>query len=454
MKINLNDPRITAFALGELKGDDAIEIARAVQSDARIREAVDDVRNTSFLLMESLSGGEASMLTSAQRRAIRSASPVITKSESADESVWKKPLLIGVSVAAALSFVLYIADDRPVIHDSNPTAEADVTAGWDWSQVDSQDLTAPAQWGVNEAISENQILASTHAVAAAMRDDTEAYRKEVEARVRRGELKLKAPQVESQENDWMHVNRALRLDVPMASGAASWPWLRRYLDEKKSLPPRHLVRVEEMVNHFQYQTPDMLTSDELTGAMEICNTPWNPKTALLAVHLAARPDAKLARDQPAIILNAECVRRVRLLGYAQMQAGSQIRPSVVDAHHISKSRGNYVFYELELTDFSDSQETLATLVFNEDAKLQKNHVERWQDVSSDMRFASMVAATGLILGEYPSLGGLNGSSLQEIVRLVETQDEATLTAERRDAIALIRQVISIAQESSAGKEVD
>jgi len=50
MKIDINDPRITAFALGELQGPDAVEIARAVHSDSRIRTAVDEVRETSFVL--------------------------------------------------------------------------------------------------------------------------------------------------------------------------------------------------------------------------------------------------------------------------------------------------------------------------------------------------------------------------------------------------------------------
>ena len=258
MKIDINDPRITAFALGELKGDDAIEIARAVQSDERIREAVDEVRDTSFVILKSLGGGEASMLTSAQRVAIRRAGPVITDIASARDSVWKKPLLAGVGVAAAIALALYMVGDRPVIHDMDHTADADVKAGWDWSQVDLQDLTAPAEWGENEAPPENHVSEATHAVAAAVRDDTASYRKEVEKRISQSGLKLASEQPGSQENDWMDVNSALRLDVPMASGAVSWPWLRRYIEEKRALPPRQSVRVEEMVNHFQYKTPDMV----------------------------------------------------------------------------------------------------------------------------------------------------------------------------------------------------
>ncbi len=63
MKIDLNDPRITAFALGELQGNDAIEIARAVRTDARVCAAVDEVRETSSMLMETLGGNENHLLT-------------------------------------------------------------------------------------------------------------------------------------------------------------------------------------------------------------------------------------------------------------------------------------------------------------------------------------------------------------------------------------------------------
>jgi len=454
MKIDINDPRITAFALGELKGDDAIEIARAVQSDERIREAVDEMRETSFVLLKSLGGGEAPMLTSSQREAIRRAGPVITDIASARDSVWKKPLLAGVGVAAAIALALYVVGGRAVVQEMDHTADTDVKTGWDWSQVDLQDLTAPAEWGENEGNPENHVSEATHAVAAAVRDDTASYRKEVEKRISQSELKLASRQPGSQENDWMDVNSALRLDVPVASGAVSWPWLRRYIDEKRALPPKQSVRVEEMVNHFQYKTPDMLSGDTITGDMEICNSPWNPETSLLAVHIAARPDANLDREKPTISLNSERVRRVRLLGYAQMKDALQARPSAVNARHISKSRGNYVFYELELTGSSDSQETMATLVLSDDAQLVKSRVESWKDVSSDMRFASMVAATGMMLAGHQSLGDLDTNSLQGIVETVEKQDGATLTAERRDAVELIQRVISIVNESSGGKKVE
>jgi len=96
MKIDINDPRITAFALGELQGRDAREMARAVHRDMRIRKAVDEVRGTSYLLQETFGAGEVQMLTSSQRITVRSAggAAVITDIESgrsADVPVWKRP---------------------------------------------------------------------------------------------------------------------------------------------------------------------------------------------------------------------------------------------------------------------------------------------------------------------------------------------------------------------------
>ena len=137
-----------------------------------------------------------------------------------------------------------------------------------------------------------------------------------------------------------------------------------------------------------------------------------------------------------------------------MKDALQVRPSAVNARHISKSLGNYVFYELDLTGCSDSQEALATLVLNDDKQLGKSRVESWKDVSSDMRFASMVAATGMMLAGHQSLGDLDENSLDGIVQTVEKLDGATLTAERRDAMDLIQRVISIVNESSGGEKVE
>lgn len=458
MKINEDDPRITAFALGELKGNDAIEIARAVQSDERIREAVSEVRDTSFLLLDSLRGGETPMLTSAQRDNIRraGAGPVMLDKASVSIFVWKKPLLAGVGVAAAISLALYMVGGGPVIQEVAHTADVDteVKSGWDWSQVDLQDLTAPAALGMNENAPENRILESAHAVASAGRDDTESYRKEVEQRIRQSKLKQASLLQEGQENDWVEVDAALRLDVPMASGAASWPWLQRYVDEDEALPPKQSVRIEELVNHFQYKTPVMLTGNALVADIEICKTPWNPKTSLLAVHIAARPNVNADLEKPTMTFHWERVRRVRLLGYAHGKERSPIHPAVVDARHIAKSQGNYVLYELELNDVLGSDESMAVLTLDTDVQLVKNRVKSWKDVSSDMRFASMVAATGMMLAEHPALGDFDADSLQGVVQAIEKQDGVTLTAERREALDLIQRVISISQESSEEVKVE
>ena len=42
--ITPDDPRLTAFALGELAGEDAKLVAAAVAQDPALRAAVDDVR--------------------------------------------------------------------------------------------------------------------------------------------------------------------------------------------------------------------------------------------------------------------------------------------------------------------------------------------------------------------------------------------------------------------------
>ena len=54
-----------------------------------------------------------------------------------------------------------------------------------------------------------------------------------------------------------------RLDVPLSSGAASWPWIERHVMDTGKLPPRRAVRIEEMVNYFPIQNLRALSAEVL-----------------------------------------------------------------------------------------------------------------------------------------------------------------------------------------------
>ncbi|PID95918.1 MAG: hypothetical protein CSA84_07575 [Actinomycetales bacterium] len=456
MKIDPNDPRITAFALGELKGVDAVEIARAVRTDARVRAAVDEVRETAGLLMETLGGGECHMLTAEQRETIRKAgaSPVITDIASARVPFWKRPAVAGIGAAAAVAISVYYIGGRP---GTGTRGGIEAPEKWDWAQVEMDSLTRPADSGNPTASGASGAGGggTVHAVSTAMRDDTASFRRELAGRIGKldaAELEsaAKLPELSgSHSQPWQPVVAGTSLHVPLASGATSWPWVKRCILEEKKLPPRRAVRIEEMVNHFRYKKPGMARAHGVAADLELCDAPWNPHTTLLAVHVSA--DGGQETDaQPGVTLlpNPERVNRIRLLGYARLKTSGGTdapRPS-----QLSKSQGNYLLYELETTGAPAADGAIATLRLGEgDAQvlLPAGEKKSWIHASADLRFASVVSACGMLMHARQGVGDLDTRGLLSLVELIGKQDTTMLGGDRREALQIFRQCAALIDAS-------
>ena len=76
------------------------------------------------------------------------------------------------------------------------------------------------------------------------------------------------------------------LSIDVDTGA--YANVRRYLLQGK-LPPQDAVRIEEMLNYFDYQyAPPTNAAVPFSVATEIAPTPWNPATRLLKLALQGR----------------------------------------------------------------------------------------------------------------------------------------------------------------------
>ncbi|WP_028297749.1 YfbK domain-containing protein [Olivibacter sitiensis] len=68
---------------------------------------------------------------------------------------------------------------------------------------------------------------------------------------------------------------------------ASYSNVRRFL-QNGQLPPADAVRIEEMINYFQYQLPSPTNGDPVAIHTELATAPWNPKHQLLRIGLKAK----------------------------------------------------------------------------------------------------------------------------------------------------------------------
>ena len=77
----------------------------------------------------------------------------------------------------------------------------------------------------------------------------------------------------------------------------TYPNLRRFLKRRASLPPKDAVRIEEMINYFDYDYPEPQGDVPFSVSMEVASCPWAKDHRLLRVGLRGK-GVELAKRPP------------------------------------------------------------------------------------------------------------------------------------------------------------
>ena len=84
----------------------------------------------------------------------------------------------------------------------------------------------------------------------------------------------------------------LAKDVPLSTfsidvDAASYSNLRRFINQGQ-IPPKHIIRVEEMINYFDYNYPQPTGKHPINVITEMSECPWNMQNRLLHIGIKAK----------------------------------------------------------------------------------------------------------------------------------------------------------------------
>lgn len=113
--------------------------------------------------------------------------------------------------------------------------------------------------------------------------------------------------LDEEEYKWFESNRMLSVAAnPFSTFAAdvdtaSYSHFRRYLNENEKLPPPDSIRVEEMVNYFQYDYPEPVEGEPFSVTMERAKCPWNPDSELVSIALQAEKVSRENRPQSNLV---------------------------------------------------------------------------------------------------------------------------------------------------------
>ncbi|MCP5108270.1 MAG: DUF3520 domain-containing protein [bacterium] len=121
------------------------------------------------------------------------------------------------------------------------------------------------------------------------------------------------------------VNEKPRSAFSLKVGTLSYPRVRRAI-KKRELPEAEEIKIEEMVNYFQYDYPQPTGKDPISITTELASCPWNPSNRLLHIGLQGKILFKdgfknskyiIAKDvNIQVIFNPEKVTAYRLVGYS------------------------------------------------------------------------------------------------------------------------------------------
>jgi Ca-activated chloride channel family protein len=325
MKINLDDPNLTAFALGELSGAERDAMERAVASSAEAREFVAETQQLSRLLQ---SAYEAEQQPTPER-----SSNIIRMEE--QRRLWSSMQWGSLAAALAIFAVIgafavsmiqrnsgTLAQKSPGTHKerANPPADPymNVEALSD-AAGESQPATTPAQqnllamqppappppsetmepFSTEEKPSAKSADVILHEFGTAKKpvpmDHILGYRAGALGEARSQPFGAELAGRNRQDFDtatYDHVSENPFLPAatnPLSTfsidvDTASYSNVRRFIDSG-SLPPKDAVRVEEMINYFTYDYREPESGQPFSIDLDATACPWDASHRLLRIGL-------------------------------------------------------------------------------------------------------------------------------------------------------------------------
>jgi Ca-activated chloride channel homolog len=298
MNMNLDDPKLTAYALDELSDAEKEQMESAVASSTEAQEFVRELR---------LLSGNLRAEYAAEREAHPIAHRIIVPLAQKDEpwSVSRRlALAAGIALCACLGAIAIgtvkrggMAHWRPGFRAlgvktlaSNQALQTQVEeVVMDGAMEEEPAAPPPAMWKKPGDIAAEPLATqnlAAHARLAAPPPTTGAvaidnFRREAQPpfnTARYGTI---------EENPFLAV-----LDNPLSTfsidvDTASYANVRRFV-ENGSLPPKDTVRVEEMINYFAYSYPPPNDNLPFSVNLDAASCPWQPAHRLVRIGLKGK----------------------------------------------------------------------------------------------------------------------------------------------------------------------
>lgn len=308
MSMDWNDPRLTAYALGELEGAELNEMEALVRESKEAREYVQSVRETANALSSELK------------------SEPIPQRKPTPTSWWGLPVLnpyMSLAVAGVAAVMILLPTLREKLKEQSPVPDQATQMGKFREEADlalpdngtpivagladvEKQKAAPAKMAKQEtATAADEIAAPdsaalpTESVAAS--PAVKRMGKGVGITVFGGSANGFVPggfsegqmahntenYASNPEADFQRVSEHQLSTFSIDVDTASYSVIRRYLNSN-ALPPTDAVRIEEMINYFPYSYAPPRDGKPVAVHVEQMDAPWKSEHKLVRIGLKAK----------------------------------------------------------------------------------------------------------------------------------------------------------------------
>ena len=315
MKSNLDDPNLTAYALGELPETERTTMKKAVAESAEAQAFVQETQQLARLLKQEFRA-ELDQVSPKPLNIMPLPGPRSFWSDARWLSLGVAALLaLGAVIAAVILSRTFPSPRVPALASATPPAEVQMELMEEQSATEDFGGTPPVRKGNAFASSGRSTLRLQPSVAnekppLAPYEGTEVsslYGNTTDADAPTATYAARASGYEKRESsnfstagyDHFEENPFLPATTnPLSTfsldvDTASYANVRRLLNSGAK-PPKGAVRIEEMVNYFAYDYPKPQPNEPFSIKLDLAGCPWQPDHQLVRIGLKAR---EIADDQ-------------------------------------------------------------------------------------------------------------------------------------------------------------
>jgi hypothetical protein len=473
-----NDPRLTAYALGELVESERLIFEQDLANAGGAAVVLGEIRDFAAHIREAFAGEPVYAMRDDQRALLLAEA----------EAVAVVPLAEGVDIEHSDRILPWVT--QPVISEVDKRKIAEALKPSPWRRLapllGSLGVAAGVIWlaGIvlmQEPGKSGESSGRPGEVAGADEDlppitieqidfdkgDEWIRRRFAEARSGGGYpyrygAPIAASQIQPRKDDLFDpsIEGQRVSEFPVNIGRQSYENLR-VLMLAGVLPPAGRISVGQVLNAFEYGYPSPQEGETFSVETELADCPWDSNRQLLQIGVtAAETDGEVVAEevQMAVEFNPEKIAGYRLIG--ERPATEIASSSASESADVSGGQSVTALYEVipqEESPGVDGEMMTIRVDYKEDGELEAKSQETrvaesaktpWREASDDLRFAASVAGYGMLLGGEKGKSTATYDLVLELARDAIGEDPE---GKRKEFVEWIEKTIALKKDKVAGE---